>query len=86
MEDRDSYGISGLGGLYLEYGGIAVQMYLNAPIRPTKLIFFFKFKTSRSRFSFLVDELKDRVLMSILRVPFSRKAKESGETNTWLIL
>lgn len=49
--------------------------------------FFFKYKKSRSsRFSFLVDELKDRGVISIMRVPFSRKAKESKETNTWLIL
>lgn len=35
--------------------------------------FFFKYKKSRGRFSFIVDELKDRVVMSITRVPFSRK-------------
>lgn len=85
----------GPGGLYLEYEGLAVHMYLNAHSNRNPMIldqanrtqfFPFNYKKSSGRFPYIVDRLKDRVVMPTMRVPFIRETKEAGESSIWLIL
>lgn len=49
------------------------------------LIFFFNYKKSGGRFPFIVDGLKDRMVMPTTMIPITRKTQKAGETSIWLI-